>query len=155
MLIRRAKNSDAEDILELLKQVQNIHAEIRPDIFKHGATKYNKNQVLSIIKNSQTPIFVCEQNDRVVGYAFCIVENVLETENIKAEKVLYLDDLCVDKTLRGVGIGKKLYEFVKESAKTLGCGKITLNVWEGNESAKSFYRNLGLTPLKTVMEQKI
>ena len=40
MMIRDAKEKDIPRILELLKQVLQIHADIRPDIFIPGTTKY-------------------------------------------------------------------------------------------------------------------
>ena len=40
MIIRKAKEKDIPRILELLEQVLQIHADIRPDIFIPGTTKY-------------------------------------------------------------------------------------------------------------------
>lgn len=39
MTIRKAEEEDIPRIIELLGRVQ-IHADIRPDIFIHGTTKY-------------------------------------------------------------------------------------------------------------------
>ena len=41
MLIRKAEQQDIDQILILLKEVLEIHASIRPDIFNHGVTKHN------------------------------------------------------------------------------------------------------------------
>jgi ribosomal protein S18 acetylase RimI-like enzyme len=68
-------------------------------------------------------------------------------------KTLYIDDICVDETARGKHIGKALYEYVRDYAKSIGCNNITLNVWEGNDRAMGFYRQMGYTPRKTVMEK--
>ena len=40
MIIRKAKEKDIPRIIELLGQVLQIHADIRPDIFIPGTTKY-------------------------------------------------------------------------------------------------------------------
>ena len=66
---------------------------------------------------------------------------------------MYIDDLCVDKNCRGKGIGKKLFDYVLEYAKKLGCYNLTLNVWEGNDSAMQFYKNIGLRIQKIGMEK--
>ena len=58
--IRPAKHSDAEDIMRLLRQVNDVHADGRPDLFIHGKTKYNSEELEGIIDNPQTPIFVGE-----------------------------------------------------------------------------------------------
>ena len=40
MKIRKAEEKDIPRIMELLGQVLQIHAEIRPDVFIPGTTKY-------------------------------------------------------------------------------------------------------------------
>ena len=67
-------------------------------------------------------------------------------------KILYIDDLCVDKKSRGQHVGKALFEFAKDEAKRLGCYEVTLNVWEGNDSAYKFYDAMGMKPKETHME---
>jgi len=41
MNIRKAQTKDIKGILSLLSQVLELHAEIRPDIFVSGTTKYS------------------------------------------------------------------------------------------------------------------
>ena len=68
-------------------------------------------------------------------------------------KTFYIDDLCVDETMRGKHIGKELYEGAVLLAKREGCYNVTLNVWSCNPSAIRFYEGLGLIPQKIGMEQ--
>lgn len=65
---------------------------------------------------------------------------------------LYIDDLCVDANTRGMHIGQALFEHVKKEAKRMGCYDVTLNVWEGNDSARHFYEKMGLKVKETQME---
>jgi ribosomal protein S18 acetylase RimI-like enzyme len=67
-------------------------------------------------------------------------------------KKLYIDDICVDEAARGKHVGKALYDYVHDYAQSIGCYNITLNVWEGNEPAICFYRNMGMQVQKTTME---
>jgi len=48
--------------------------------------------------------------------------------------------------------GESLYEFVRDYARSIGCYSITLNVWEGNVPASSFYKEMGMHVQKTTME---
>ena len=48
-----------------------------------------------------------------------------------------------------------LYRHVLDYGKGIGCGFVTLNVWQGNEVAMRFYEKMGLTPRKTYMEEKL
>ena len=65
---------------------------------------------------------------------------------------LFIDDLCVDQNIRGKHVGQKLFEHVKEEAKKMGCYEVTLNVWEGNDTARRFYEKMGMVPKETQME---
>lgn len=155
MDITRAAHSDIDGILRLLSQVLQIHAEIRPDIFVSGTTKYTRGQLREIIGDDSRPIFVAKQDGEVCGYAFCVIKDADFATTMKPHKSVYIDDFCVDSSARGRGIGKSLFEFVKKWAKSIGCADITLAVWEGNGNARAFYDKMGMTPRETIMELKL
>ena len=139
MNIRRAEEKDMDRINDLLFQVCLVHHKGRPDLFKYGAKKYTDEQLLAIIQDDQRPIFVAEDSDQVVqGYAFCIFSQHIDDNILTDIKTLYIDDLCVDETLRGQHIGRQLYEAVLDFARTSGCYNVTLNVWSLNSSAMKF-----------------
>ena len=70
--IRRAVDKDIPRLHELLGQVLQIHAEIRPDIFISGTTKYTDEELREMIRNEEKPIYVAaDEQDVCVGYAFC------------------------------------------------------------------------------------
>ena len=60
MIIRKAKEKDIPRILELLEQVLQIHADIRPDIFIPGTTKYTIDELRELLKHKEKPIYVAE-----------------------------------------------------------------------------------------------
>ena len=154
MIIRRANNNDIHLINKLLYQVLRVHHKGRPDIFKSNTKKYDDEQLKEIIKDDNRPIFVAvNDDDVVVGYAFCIFEQHINNNVLTDIKSLYIDDLCVDENVRGMHIGKRLYEYVLDFAKKSGCYNVTLNVWSCNESAYKFYLKMGLTPQKINMEK--
>ena len=154
MLIRRAVKKDADGINHLLHQVLMVHHNGRPDLFKAGTKKYTDEELLSLIQDDEKPIFVCvDDSDRVLGYAFCVFLQHVNNNILTDIKTLYIDDLCVDETMRGKHIGKQLYEYVVDFAKDSACYNITLNVWALNDSAKKFYESCGLIPQKIGMEK--
>lgn len=53
MNIRRAEEKDIPRIIELLKQVLQIHADIRPDIFISGTTKYTTDELAKMINDDK------------------------------------------------------------------------------------------------------
>ncbi len=155
-MIRSAQNKDIDSLMKLLHQVNDVHANGRPDLFIKGHSKYGPEEVLKIISNPDTPVFVFEDENRIVqGYCFCIVEDHSASKHLMPIKTLYIDDLCVNEKCRGKHIGSQLYSFVKEYAKAKKFYNITLNVWQCNPSAIKFYESIGLKPLKTGMEEII
>ncbi|MEE0896570.1 MAG: GNAT family N-acetyltransferase [Acutalibacteraceae bacterium] len=156
MQIRRADIKDADKINELLFQVAKIHANGRPDIFKTATKKYSDQELIEIINNDDSPIFVAtDEKDFCLGYAFCVFQKTKDSILLQDRKTLYIDDICVDENSRGKHIGKSLYDFIENFAKENGFDNITLNVWSFNESAYKFYEKCGMTPLKTTMEKRL
>ena len=95
--VRRAKREDVPRILELLVQVDMVHHKGRPDLFKGPATKYNAEELATIIGDDRTPVFVCtDEEDTVIGHAFCIHEQIVGDAVRTDVKTLYIDDICVD-----------------------------------------------------------
>ena len=153
MLIRRATEKDMNGLNKLLMQVLMVHHNGRPDIFKPNAKKYTDEELKEIIVDDMSPIFVgVDENDEVLGYAFCKFIQHIDNNILTDIKTLYIDDLCVDEDKRGMHIGKQLYDYVLAFAKESNCYNVTLNVWSCNESAMKFYEKCGLVPQKVGME---
>lgn len=153
MLIRRAETGDIRGLHELLYQVNLIHHNGRPDLFRYGTRKYTDDELKEIIADASRPILVAVDKDGVAGYAFCVYQQYMN-DNIRTDvKTLYIDDLCVDERRRGQHIGKQLYDAVLGMARENGCYNVTLNVWCLNEGAMKFYERCGMRPLKIAMEQ--
>ena len=153
MIIRKAEEKDIPRILELLEQVLQIHADIRPDIFIPGTTKYTADELTELLKNAEKPIYVAADEDDVcMGYAFCQLQEQPFSNNMVPFKTLFIDDLCVDQEARGRHIGESLFEYVKNEAKQLGCYEVTLHVWTGNTSAEKFYKKMGMRTKERQME---
>ena len=153
MHIRKAEEKDIPGILNLLSQVLELHAALRPDIFIPGTTKYTKSELTFMINEESRRIYVAaDENDNVAGYAFCEIREQKSNNFMVPFTSIYIDDLCVDETVRGKHIGRQLFDHVRREAFEMGCYELTLNVWEGNDSAHKFYENMGFHPKSTTME---
>lgn len=151
--VRRAEEKDIPRVLELLVQVDMVHHNGRPDLFKGPATKYNEEELKEIFANDKTPVFVCvDENGKVLGHAFTVYKQIVGDSVLTDVRTLYIDDICVDEAARGQSVGKTLYEYVVEFARAQGFYNITLNVWACNPSAMKFYEAMGLKPQKIGME---
>ena len=152
MNIRRASEKDIPQIKKLLDQVNAVHHEGRPDLFRLGR-KYDDGELKDILQDDRRPVFVAaDSSDTTVGYAFCVLQKPGDSHILEPVTTLYIDDLCVDENCRGQHIGRALFEHVKTFAKENGFYNLTLNVWSLNDSARRFYESCGLRPQRTTME---
>ena len=153
IMIRIATEKDIPRLLDLLAQVCLVHHKGRPDVFNVG-TKYNIEELKQILEDDGKVILVwTDEDDFVQGYCFGIYQQHINHSVMTDIKTFYIDDLCVDETMRGKHVGKELYERAVSLARENGCYNITLNVWSCNPSAIGFYESLGLIPQKIGMEQ--
>ena len=152
--IRRAAAADIPRLLELLHQVNDIHAQGRPDLFIPGRTKYTAAELEAILADPETPVFVCaDADDHVMGYAFCRFEQTPPGGNLVPRRELYLDDLCFDAPFRGAGHAARLFAAVEDFARAAGCARLTLHVWTCNPQAARFYAKQGLSPYFHALEK--
>ena len=153
MTIRKAQEKDIPRIIELLGQVLQIHAEVRPDIFIPDTTKYTEQELAALLKDEKKPIYVAvNEEDVCMGYAFCQMKEQPFSNNMVQFQSLFIDDLCVDRFARGQHIGESLFDYVKQEAKRMGCYEVTLNVWAGNTSAEKFYEKMGMKTKERQLE---
>lgn len=152
-MIRFATEKDIPKIGDLLRQVCLVHHNGRPDIFKMGR-KYSDEELRELLTDSTRPILVAvDEADAVLGYCFCIYQQPADNSVLTDVKTLYIDDLCVDETLRGQHVGRTLYDAAVALARENGCYNVTLNVWSCNPSALRFYERMGMVPQKIYMEK--
>ena len=152
MTIRFAESRDIPGMIALLQQVGEVHHQIRPDLFRGGAQKYNETDLKNLLADPNRPILIADIEGAVAGYAFCILQETRDNPVLCDRKVLYIDDICVDEAMRGRGIATALYDRVIAFARELGCHSVTLNVWCGNDGAMKFYEKCGMKPQKIGME---
>ena len=155
MTVRLACERDIPDLIRLLYQVGDVHHRIRPDIFRTGAIKYTEDELKQLLLDKNSPIFVLTEDEILLAYCFCQLREHRGSTVMTDRKEVYIDDLCVEENCRGKGVAKALYRYVCTWAKQIGCSFVTLNVWQGNDSAHGFYEAMGLTPRSTTMEQKL
>lgn len=154
MSIRRAEKRDIDDLLRLLTEVNMVHHNIRPDLFKGPATKYSREELEQKLQIEEDPIFVfTDGKDQVLGYIFCETQEVPDSPLRTHIRTLYVDDLCVYETARGQHVGQQLYAYAVDYARANGYYNITLHVWGGNDAAQKFYEKMGMQNQYTCLEQ--
>ncbi|WP_418969405.1 GNAT family N-acetyltransferase [Alloscardovia omnicolens] len=155
--MRRAHLADIPTIMELLRQVNEVHYQGRPDLFRR-VTKYSAEQLADIIQSEDNPVFVVVSDDdnaqeTVLAHLFCVTRDYSSSELFQDIKTLYIDDLCVSETARGMGIGRFAMDWICAWAREKGFYNVTLGVWECNPDARKFYEAMGMHVQESIMER--
>ncbi|MBQ3231122.1 MAG: GNAT family N-acetyltransferase [Clostridia bacterium] len=145
--VRSAIAEDTDAVYGLLRTIADIHREARPDMFPDLVSKYTPDEVRERLSRSENGVFVAESDGSVIGYVFCDV--------IKEGRgnTLYIDDLCVDGSMRRSGVASALMNRAEAYANENNCKALMLNVWEFNESAIAFYEKYGFLTRTRHMEK--
>lgn len=161
LICRRAGHGDIDGLGRLLLEVNQVHADLRPDLFRSNSRKYEATELAGLIGDESRPVFVAARaapdggDSGLLGHAFCRLEPHEGESNMPDHLTLYIDDICVDAGARGLGVARLLFEHVRDFAQSLGCHNITLNVWEGNDQALGFYEHMGFAVQKRGMELRL
>ena len=146
-LIRFAAIHDYETVSRLVQQVQTLHIELRPDIYKSCDPVLAEEEFLHDLRTS----LVAETDGTVVGFLSYTVRHI-ETPFQVTRDVLYIDTLVVEEAARGQGIGRALLDRLRRIAAEGAYDGIELQVNARNLQAKKLYEAYGFTEKSINME---
>lgn len=153
--IRFAKESELVRVNELRKQVNDLHVEGKPEIFRAGFNDELRDFIYKIWKDPEQKIVVAELNGVVCGFA--VLHHIHRPENpfMRERDFMDVDEFCVDKEYRRQGIATKMMSFIRNYTKEKGIKRLELNMWEFNQDALAFYEKVGFTTYRRYMEMKM
>ncbi|MCE5195937.1 MAG: GNAT family N-acetyltransferase [Negativicutes bacterium] len=152
MTIRFASFEDYAQTEKIAQEIQQIHVNLRPDIYKEVAEVIGFEAFRDL--SSKQAVIVAEINGKIVGYAVYYLRNV-KLPIMHERKVLDIDAIAVSSLCRSQGIGTQMVLFLKEIARSNGCGSIELSVSSQNRDAIRWYEKLGMQARSIHMEMKI
>ena len=97
------------------------------------------------LREHQYFCFVAVVNDVIVGEIISEIKEVKKDGIFKQRRLLFIEDICIDKNYTRKGIGRKLCDMAKQLAREENVSSIELNVWAFNKNAINFYEKLGFT----------
>ncbi|MEO8355048.1 MAG: GNAT family N-acetyltransferase [Chloroflexota bacterium] len=144
MNIRRAVSTDNSLLSTLCMEVQSLHAEHHPDLFKRPDNEDFAvlffDQMLS---DSMIFIYIAEEAGGAVGYILCKIIERPENPFTFSSRYLLVDQISVRPGSRGRGIGTALIEQAETLARELSMDKVQLDSWDFNIKAHSFFERMG------------
>ncbi len=148
-LIRCAQTSDYHSVELIMKQVQQLHVDWRPDIYKPATHVYSREYFEKLV--SENRLLVAEQEGAVVGLLSFMYRHV-ESDKQVTRDVIFVDDLAVSEEHRGQGIGTQLLQFMKDKVNREHLDGLELQVNARNTAARKMYETFGFTEKSVNME---
>ena len=149
MIVRKATLADVSSLKPLYLELEKDAVKFQPEHFVIG----NRDAAFfeGIIKSQNQDILRAELEGQVVGFAHVMILEQKRIPCLKAERVIYLQDLDVSEKFRSRGIGAKLIEACKEYGKSHGADFMRTQVFPQNVRGMSFYERQGFSEkMKTI-----
>ena len=144
MKVRQAVSSDSLLLSSLCLEVQSLHAEHHPDIFK---TPQSDDFAVSffeeMLADPAITIYIAEENAQALGHIFCRLIERPESPFTYANRFLHIDQISVRPNAQRRGVGTALMNRVEELAREIGIIRIQLDSWDFNTQAHAFFEGLG------------
>ncbi len=148
--IRNAITNDYGSVIKIISQVQDMHVEWRPDIYKYNDNLITKEEFEKLVENNT--FFVAEnENKKIVGVLEIIFRHIESPAHVTRD-VIFIDTMAVDEKYRGLGVGHKMFEFLKMMKIEKNMDGIELQVNARNVAAYEMYKKYGFTEKSINME---
>lgn len=151
-MLELATGKDRAAVNALARQVHEMHVAWRPDIFRMPEELYPEDRFAQVIRNRQ--LYVAKLNGIVAGFVLLKLKEY-DSPGHLPRKVMVVDEICVEKALRGHGIGTRMMEEVHALARAFGCTDLQLGVYPQNDDAVGFYQKCGFTIRSIDMQRKV
>ena len=151
VIVRLPRLQDYERVSQIMDQVQQLHVEWRPDVYKPARPLITMDLFEAILKDGNW--YVAEADGVVVGILELMKRHVESPAQVTKE-VLFISTMAIDEKYRGKGIGHLFFEKVKQLKQEKGYDTIELQVNAKNRLAYEMYRKYGFTEKSINMELK-
>ena len=133
-MFREARPSDFEDIIRLYRQLQP-----EDPLLEDGSDAAAFQQILS---SPALHLFVLERDGVVVATTYL---NVIPNLTRSASPYAVIENVVVEESLRGAGLGKQILAGTLRAAWDAGCYKAMLMTGSRKPATHAFYRACGFS----------
>lgn len=143
MKIEIVNTNDAGLLARLNHDVQEIHHDIEPAIFKPFNQEAIEAFFQKILVNSSVMAFVAMVDEMPAGYMLLVETTTVENPFKYSCTTLHIDQICVESEFKGKGVGKALVDYAKQYAAERQIKRIEMNYWTQNHNSGEFFRSQG------------
>ena len=151
-MLELACEADRPAVNAMAKQVHAMHVSWRPDLYEMIPELYPQERFCQAVEEKQ--LYVAKLSGTVVGYTLLLVRDVAHPGTVK-RRVMRIDEICVEESCRGQGIGREMMTDIRALARAFGCRDLQLCVYPQNDAAVAFYQKCGFTIRSIDMQRKV
>ncbi len=154
--VRRARLADHLALCALWRQVDSLHAEIRPDFFTCGPEPARSKLYLDrVVDDKDQELLVAVRDDTLLGLIHLQLYDTPRASVFMDRRRAHVEDLVVDGAHQREGIGKSLLRAGEDWARQQEAGQLVLTVWSGNRPGFGFYSAQGYSPVSQVLAKEL
>ena len=151
-MLQLARPEDRAAIEVLAQQVHRMHVRWQPGIFEMHELMWSQERYDQAVTEKQ--LFCAKIDGNVAGYVLLRVRDY-DAPGLVRRKVLEIDEICVDESLRGRGIGTEMMIEIRAIARAFCCTDLQLGVVPQNDTALAFYQKCGFRIRSIHMHTKL
>ena len=155
MNIRPAEHDDLDAIVELNRDVQEIHVRLRPSVFKSTNDYDMAPGLTDFIDSDRFHTFIAEDNGKAIGYVIAECRHQDENAFKHSHDSLLIHQLAVAPRHRRKGVATALLDHAQGLAVRAGITRLEIDVYTANQDAKIFYTAWGFRTFRELMEKDI
>jgi len=138
-MIRQAIKADAESAAKLAAKM-----------WKSQTVNELTAEYTALLSNADAAIFLCCEDDRVVGFAQCQLRRDY-VEGTESSPVGYLEGIYVEEDYRNRGYAKSLLHACEQWAKQQGCIEFASDCELENRDSLAFHTHSGFTEANRII----
>jgi ribosomal protein S18 acetylase RimI-like enzyme len=147
-----AQQGDLAALQGLFREENQFHAALVPEYILAIDDVLRPEELADFIEAQDKALFVAKSAEQLVGAIIVILVQPSGNRWERQPAYGYIDDLIVQATARGQGLGTRLMEVAIQWVESQGVSAVELHVWESNHQAIRLYESLQFRPVQRRMK---
>lgn len=153
--VRDATSDDVDSLVQLMAQVQALHAQGRPDLFRPGNGEALREFLLARLAEEATVLIAEGPEGRPLGYLLAESTSRPESPFLLAHTGVYVHHIAVDAGARRQRVGELLMDDIAERARQASASTLRLDSWSFNADAHRFFEAQGFAASRVIFERPV
>jgi ribosomal protein S18 acetylase RimI-like enzyme len=149
LLVRSARLEELDALASLWREVDALHARLAPGFFVPAAP-LSQAMLMNLLGRHDAALLVAEFGGTPAGCIHLELYDTPPESGLRPRRRVHVERLVVTPEYRRRGVGRRLMTAAAAWGQARGATQLVLTVWEGNEPAERFYRELGFAPMSRV-----